>query len=102
MTGQNQNWKWRLTMARSHRATTVVSFILGAGIGAVATLFFAPKAGAELRDDIAEGVSDGVSQVRRTGKNLKHRAHKIVDLARDHVQDAIDAGDSAYNRAKKA
>lgn len=89
-------------MAGGQRATTIVSFILGAGVGAVATLFFAPKAGAELRDDIAERVTDGVSQISSTGKNLKHRAQKIVDLAKDHVQDAIEAGDNAYSRAKKA
>jgi gas vesicle protein len=89
-------------MSRDYRATTVVSFILGASVGAIAALFFAPKAGAELRDDIAEGVTDGVSQIRSTGKNLKQRAQKMVNLAKDQVQNAIDAGDDAYNDAKKA
>jgi gas vesicle protein len=89
-------------MSRDYRATTVVSFILGASVGAIAALFFAPKAGSELRDDIADGVSDSVSQIRSTGKNLKQRAQKIVNLAKDQVQNAIDAGDDAYNDAKKA
>jgi gas vesicle protein len=89
-------------MTRDHKATTLLSFILGAGVGAVAALFFAPKAGAELRDDVAEGVSDGVSQIRDTGKNLKQRAQKLVGLAKDQVQEAIEAGDNAYSQAKKA
>jgi gas vesicle protein len=65
-------------------------------------LLFAPKAGEELRADIAEGIDDGVNQVRSAGKELKQRAQKVVSLAKDHVQDAIEAGDKTYSQAKKA
>jgi gas vesicle protein len=75
---------------------------LGAGVGVVAGLLLAPKAGEELRDDIADGVSDGVNRVRGTGKDLRRRTQKIVALAQDHVQDAIEAGQDAYSQAKKA
>ena len=40
--------------------------------------------------------------MRRTGKDLKQRAENLVDLAKDHVQVAIEAGNNAYNQAKKA
>jgi gas vesicle protein len=89
-------------MTRNHNVGTILTFVLGASVGAVAALLFAPKAGEELRDDIAEGVSDGVNQVHSTGKDLKKRAQKLADLAKDQVQDAIEAGDNAYNQAKKA
>jgi gas vesicle protein len=89
-------------MTRNHNVGTILAFVLGASVGAVAALLFAPKAGEELRDDIAEGVSDGVKQVHSTGKDLKKRAQKLADLAKDQVQDAIEAGDNAYNQAKKA
>jgi gas vesicle protein len=89
-------------MTRNHIPETILTFVVGAGVGAVAALLLAPKSGEELRDDIAESVTDGVSQVRATGKDLKRRAQKVVDMARDQVQDAVDAGDSAYNHAKKA
>ena len=79
---------------------------MGAGVGAVAALLLAPKAGEELRGDIAAGVSDGVDQVRAqvrgTGKDLKRSAQKIVTLAQDQVQDAVEAGQEAYDQAKKA
>ena len=89
-------------MIRNHKVETILTFVLGAGVGAVAALLLAPKAGKELRGDIAAGVSDGVNQVRGTGKDLKRRAQKIVTLAQDHVQDAVEAGQEVYNQAKKA
>jgi gas vesicle protein len=89
-------------MTRDNWPGTSLTFVLGVSVGAVAALLFAPKAGEELRGDIAEGVSDGVNQVRSTGKDLKKRVQKLVDLAKDHVQDAIEAGDDAYNQAKQA
>ena len=89
-------------MIRDHKVETILTFVLGAGVGAVTVLLLAPKAGEELRDDIADGVSDGVNRVRSTGKDLKRRTQKIVALAQDHVQDAVEAGQEAYGQGKKA
>jgi gas vesicle protein len=89
-------------MRRNDIPRTVLTFALGAGIGAVVALLLAPKAGEELRDDIVDSVNDGVNQIRSTGKDLKRRAQKVVDVAKDHVQDALDAGDRAYSQAKNA
>ena len=89
-------------MTRDHKVGMILTFALGAGVGAVAALLLAPKGGEELRDDIANGVRDGVEQVRGTGKDLKRRAQKIVALAQDQLQDAIEAGQESYSQAKKA
>jgi len=89
-------------MIRDHKVETILTFVLLAGAGAVIALLLAPKAGEELRDDIADGVSDGVNRVRSTGKDLKRRAQKIVALAQDHVHDAVEAGQEAYSQATKA
>jgi gas vesicle protein len=87
-------------MTRDHKVG-ILTFGLGAGVGAVTALLFAPKAGEELRGDIAAGVSDGVNQVRGTGKDLKRRAQKFVALAQDNVQDVMETGQNAYAHAKK-
>jgi gas vesicle protein len=89
-------------MTREDASGPVITFILGVGVGALAALLFAPKAGEKVRADIAEGVSDGINQVRSAGKDLKQRAQNLVDLTKDHVQVAIEAGNNAYNQAKKA
>ena len=89
-------------MNRKQIPATIATFAVGAGLGAALALLFAPKSGEELRSDIADGVNDGVNQVRSTGKDLKRRAQRVVDMAKDQVQEAIDAGDNAYNQAKRA
>ncbi|MGH9742752.1 MAG: YtxH domain-containing protein [Candidatus Acidiferrum sp.] len=80
----------------------VALFSIGAGIGAAVALLFAPKSGQELRGNIADGVNDGVRQVRSTSKDVKRRAEKFADQARDQVQNAMEAGESAYNEAKRS
>lgn len=77
----------------------VLTFIAGVGVGALAALLFAPKAGEELRSDIVDGLSDGVEQIRGTTKDLRRRGQKLVNMAKDQVGDAIDAANDAYNRA---
>jgi gas vesicle protein len=92
----------RLFMSKDYKPAAAVAFILGAGVGAAVALLFAPKSGEDLRGDITNGVNEGISQVRSKSRELKQRAQTVVDIAKDHVQDAIDAGDKAYSQAKKA
>lgn len=89
-------------MTRDRKVGTVLTFVLGASIGAVVALLFAPKSGAELRDDIADGAGDDINRVRHTGKKLKRKAQETAALAQDHLQDAIEAGEEAYSRTNKA
>jgi hypothetical protein len=85
----------RLKMPRTDGPGTILTFILGVGVGALAALLLAPKPGEELRSDLAEGVSSRVKQLRRTGKDLRKRAGKMVNLAKDQVQVAIELGDKS-------
>lgn len=83
---------------------TVLPFAVGLGVGAAVALLFAPKAGEELRSDITEGVNDGVNQIRSTGKELKRKVQRLANAAEDQVdrvQDAIEAGETAYSQASK-
>jgi len=89
-------------MTRDHKVGTILTFALGAGVGAAAALLLAPKTGEKLRGDIAAGVSDGVDQVRGAGKDLNRSARRAVTQAQDHVQNAMDAAQDAYSHAKKA
>lgn len=89
-------------MNRKQIPGAVLTFAVGAGIGAAIALLFAPKSGEELRGEIADGVHDGASQVRNTGRDLKRRAQKLADSTKEQVHDAIDAGNFAYSHARKA
>lgn len=89
-------------MVKENTSRTILTFLLGVSAGAAAALLFAPKAGEELREDIAEAVNDGVNLVSAKGKIIKSQAEKLIDGAQDQVQGAIAAGQNAYSRAKNA
>jgi gas vesicle protein len=88
-------------MFKDNKVGAILTFALGVGVGATAALLLAPKSGEELRGDIADGLRDGVDQVRDAGKDLRRKAKKIVALVQDHVHDAIETGQDAYILAKK-
>jgi gas vesicle protein len=91
-------------MKRNGMPGTILPFAVGLGVGAAVALLLAPKAGEQLRNDISEGVNDGVNQIRSTGKELKRRVQRLADTAQDQVdrvQDAIEAGENAYGQAAK-
>lgn len=89
-------------MTKSSNANTILSFVVGAAVGATVAMLFAPKSGEELRDYIADEVHDDVRHVQNAGKDIKRRAQQTAKLAQDHLQDAVETGEEAYNRAKKA
>ncbi len=88
-------------MSKTDAPGIIFTFALGVGIGAVAALLFAPKAGEELRGDIADSVNDGIKHLRSTGEDLQQRAQDFVDSAKEQVQDAFQAGEDAYHKTSK-
>ena len=89
-------------MKRDFGPGMFVTFALGLGVGAVTALLLAPKAGRDLRDEITEGATDRVNQARRTGRKIGKQAQTIVDETADQINDAVAAGELAYNQAKNA
>ena len=87
---------------KDDKSGTILAFVVGIGIGAVAALLLAPKAGDELRDDISGAVGDRVDQLRGQGKDLTRRSKKFVETASEQIQDALDQGTDAFKQAKKA
>jgi gas vesicle protein len=89
-------------MSKSDIPGTVLTFALGIGVGAAVALLFAPKSGEELREQIGDTVNDGVKQLQAAGTDLKERAQDFVDNAKEQVQDAFEAGETAYQKASRA
>jgi gas vesicle protein len=87
---------------KDDKSGTILAFVVGIGIGAVAALLLAPKAGDELRDDISGAVGDRVERLRDQGKDLTRRSKKFVETANEQIQDALDQGTDAFKQAKKA
>ncbi len=110
--------------------TGLLFFLIGAGIGAVTALLFAPKAGSELRSELADATRKGLDQARDTSRQVGERAtdyyqtgvEKAADLAarsketinelserskdvvtrqKTSIAAAIEAGKQGYREAKE-
>jgi gas vesicle protein len=73
----------------------LVYFLIGAGIGAVTALLFAPKAGSELRADIADATRKGMDQARDRGREFGERAN-------EYYQTGVERASDIANRSREA
>jgi gas vesicle protein len=63
-------------------STKLTFFLVGAGIGAVLALLFAPKSGEELRNDIADATRKGIDKSREAAQQLGTKASEVYDTTR--------------------
>ena len=64
-------------------STRLTFFLVGAGIGAVLALLFAPKSGEELRNDIADATRKGIDRSKEAAQHLGAKAGEYYDSARE-------------------
>lgn len=83
----------------------LVFFLIGAGIGAVTALLFAPKTGSELRSEIADATKKSLDYARDTGRDIGERAqdyyHTGVERAADLTSRGRDAVGDLTQRGKE-
>lgn len=67
---------------------SIGGIILGAGIGASLALLFAPKKGAELREDLKERLTDFVKKAREVDPNeVKENLENKIDEIKKEIED---------------
>ncbi|HEX8190743.1 MAG TPA: YtxH domain-containing protein [Pyrinomonadaceae bacterium] len=100
-------------------STQLTCFAVGATVGALVALLFAPKSGRELRQDVADVTRKGVDRARETGSQLSARAGEYYETASTKAGElaasareaasrrgelfgsAIEAGRQAYHDEKR-
>ena len=70
----------------------IAYLLVGAGIGAVVALLFAPKSGHELRGDIADATRKGIDRTREAASQLGERATDYYEGARDRASELYSTG----------
>jgi gas vesicle protein len=75
----------------------LIYFLIGAGIGAITALLFAPKAGSELRSELADATKKGLDYARDTGRDLSERATEYYHTGVERASDATTRGKEAVN-----
>ena len=72
-------------------STKLTFFLVGAGIGAVLALLFAPKSGEELRSDIADATRKGIDKSKEAAQQLGTKAGEFYDTARETAGEYYEA-----------
>ena len=72
-------------------STRLTYFLVGAGIGAVLALLFAPKSGEELRNDIADATRKGIDRSREAAQQLGTKANEYYDTGKQKAGEYYDA-----------
>jgi gas vesicle protein len=106
-------------MSRDQDSNKLAYFLIGAGVGAVVALLFAPKTGRELREDIADRTRRGVDKASEAYQTTRERARDLAATGREkaagaieHAKEAVaeqrsrlsaavDAGKQAYREEKQ-
>ena len=68
----------RYEKEESSASTKLTYLLIGGGIGAIIALLFAPKAGHELRGDIADATRKGIDKTKETAAQLQDKAANIM------------------------
>ena len=71
-------------------STRLTYFLVGAGIGAVLALLFAPKSGEELRSDIADATRKGIDKSKEAAQQLGAKASEYYDATREKAGELYD------------
>ena len=72
-------------------STKLTFFLVGAGIGAVLALLFAPKSGEELRNDIADATRKGIDRSREAAQQLGAKASEYYDTTKQKAGEYYDS-----------
>ncbi len=87
-------------------ATKLSYLIIGGGIGAVLALLFAPKAGNELRGDIADATRKGIEKSKETAALVGEKAGDYYEVTRERAsefyQTAQEKAGELSEKAKQA
>src|ERR1044072_6223795 len=71
-------------------STKLTYFLVGAGIGAVLALLFAPKSGEELRSDIADATRKGIDRSKEAAQQIGAKAGEYYDTTRQKPGELYD------------
>jgi gas vesicle protein len=72
--------------------------VVGIGMGALAGILFAPKAGCETRKAIAVGVEHGVEHLATMGRDIREHANQIADSGMRRAKVAINTAKRLLKR----
>ena len=77
---------------RDNKWNAFGAFLCGAALGALAGVYFAPKSGKEMREDLSDQLNEGARRARKASDTVTRRAQEIAGQVQRSVSDLADAG----------
>ena len=74
--------------------------LVGGGIGAAVALLFAPKSGADLRNDISDLSRKGLEETRGLAAQLKDKSAGIYNAVKEKSDSVFDLASVKFSRAQ--
>lgn len=91
-----------MTNEKSNIETKLTYLIIGGGIGAILALLFAPKAGEELRSDIADVTRKGMNKTEELATQLSETAQTVYADTKTKAGEIYDSAKQKLNSAENA
>ena len=82
--------------------SSIVWFIAGLGLGAVAGILYAPRSGNETRDAIRSKAEEGRQYMRDRAREAREQANQWVDKSKDALNQQKEQFRSAYEAGQQA
>ena len=89
-------------IGRDRFSETFSIFAVGIAVGATLGLLFAPKSGKETQEFLSEGARDQFDAAISKGKAWAKTAQQTVDSVKEHIMDAANAGERAFDEARNS
>jgi gas vesicle protein len=88
------------TMAEETQSSGFSWFLAGLGIGALIGVLYAPKAGRETREDLANSAREGSEYLRQRSREAADQINQIVDRSKAQVSEYVDRGKEYVERSR--
>ena len=85
-----------------HDSNSLVWFLAGLGLGALAGVLYAPRSGAETREALRSRAEEGRDYVRDRARDARDQASQWADRGRDVVNQQKEQFRAAYEAGRQA
>lgn len=86
-------------LSRSKSGSTIAYLLAGLGIGAVVSIFLAPKSGAETRQWIANQCLDGIDTANKAVRHTRRQVKDVMDQGQEKISEVVEATREAIGKS---